>query len=205
MRFIKSTIMAGFLILLPLLLLWLALGQIFQLLVALVDPIVPLFPQEFFSGTHLPGMLAAILLFIAAAIVGLISRSAVAGLFGAAFERGVLAKLPMYPMLKSLSQSFLDVNSANFRPALVMAEDGSATPCYVVEECADGSVAVLLPWSPTSFAGTVRLVPRHSLRPLHCSLMEFSRVLSLMGVGMSGCIQQGPSERRTAAPDQVSP
>jgi uncharacterized membrane protein len=195
MKAIKSTLLTGFLILLPLLLLWLALGQIFQLLVALVDPIVPLLPKAFFSGTHLPGVLSAVLLFIAAAIVGLIARSALAGVVGAAFERSVLAKLPMYPMLKSLSESFLDVNSSNFRPALLMADDGSAAPCYVVEECADGLVAVLLPWSPTSFAGLVKLVPRQSLRLLHCSLMDFSRALGLMGVGVSGCVQQGPQDR----------
>jgi uncharacterized membrane protein len=194
MKFIKSTILTGFLILLPLLLLWLALGQIFQLLVALVDPVVPLIPSGFLAGTHLPGILAAILLFIGAAIVGLIARSTVAGVLGAAIERGVLEKLPMYPMLKSLSESFLDANSSNFRPALLTADDGSALPCYVVEECGDGFVAVLLPWSPTSFAGTVKLVPRHSLRLLQCSLMEFSRVLSLMGVGMSGCVQPRPQD-----------
>jgi uncharacterized membrane protein len=76
-----------------------------------------------------------------------------------------------------------------------MADDGSAAPCYVVEECADGLVAVLLPWSPTSFAGLVKLVPRQSLRLLNCSLMEFSRALGLMGVGVSTCIQQAPQDR----------
>jgi uncharacterized membrane protein len=196
MKFIKSTLFTGFLILLPVLLLWLALGEIFQLLVALIGPIVPLLPEGLLSGTHLPGILAAIVLVVAAAIVGLIARSTIATLFGAAFERSVLAKLPMYPMLKSLSESFLDVSSSNFRPALVMAADGSATPCYLVEDSADGSATVMLPWSPTSFAGSVRIVPRHSLRLLHCSLMEFSRALSLMGVGVSSCVEQGPQARQ---------
>jgi len=204
MKFIKSTILTGFLILLPLLLLWLALGQIMQLLVALVDPIVPLLPQAIFSGTHLPGVLSALLLLIAAAIVGLVARSGVAGAIGTAFERSVLAQLPMYPMLKSLSEGFLDVKSSNFRPALLMAEDGSAAPCYVVEECTDGSVAVMLPWSPTSFAGSVRIVPRRSLRLLNCSLMDFSRVLGLMGVGVDDCIRQGQEAPNPAARDQVS-
>jgi uncharacterized membrane protein len=190
MKFLKSTIVTGLLILVPLLLLWLALGEIAGLLKAMVDPILLVLPSRFFSETFAPGVLAAIVLMVAAFIVGLVSRSRGITRMGASLERSVLAKMPVYGMFKSLSESFLDARSSNFRPALVVAEDGSATPCYVVEECPDDSAAVLLPWSPTSFAGSVKIVPRRSLRLLRCSLQEFSRALGLMGVGIGSCVAQ---------------
>ena len=198
MKFLKSTIVTGLLVLVPLLLLWLALGEIAGLLMAMVDPLLMVFPDKFFSGAFAPGVLAAMVLLATAFIVGLVSRSRGITRMGATLERSVLAKMPVYGMFKSLSESFLDARSSNFRPALVVAEDGSATPCYVVEECPDDSAAVLLPWSPTSFAGSVKIVPRRSLRMLGCSLQEFSRALGLMGVGIGSCIAREPQDRAAA-------
>ena len=188
MKFLKSTMVTGLLILVPLLLLWLALGEIAGLLMAMVDPILLVIPDRFYTDVFAPGVLAAMVLLATAFIVGLVSRSRGVTRMGASLERSVLAKMPVYGMFKSLSESFLDARSSNFRPALVVAEDGSATPCYVVEECPDDSAAVLVPWSPTSFAGSVKIVPRRSLRLLGCSLQEFSRALGLMGVGIGSCI-----------------
>jgi uncharacterized membrane protein len=190
MKFLKSTMVTGLLILVPLLLLWLALGEIAGLLMAMVDPILLVIPDRFYTDVFAPGVLAAMVLLATAFMVGLVSRSRGVTRMGASLERSVLAKMPVYGMFKSLSESFLDARSSNFRPALVVAEDGSATPCYVVEECPDDSAAVLLPWSPTSFAGSVKIVPRRNLRLLGCSLQEFSRALGLMGVGIGSCIAQ---------------
>ncbi|MDH4106369.1 MAG: hypothetical protein OEV39_09685 [Gammaproteobacteria bacterium] len=197
MKFLKSTLVTGLLVLVPLLLLWLALGEIAGLLMAMVDPILLVIPSKLYSGVFAPGVLAAVVLLATAFIVGLVSRSRGITRMGAGLERSVLAKMPVYGMFKSLSESFLDARSSNFRPALVLADDGSATPCYIVEECPDDSAAVLLPWSPTSFAGSVRIVPRSRLRVLGCSLQEFSRALGLMGVGIGSCIGK---ELRDEAP-----
>jgi uncharacterized membrane protein len=188
MKFLKSTMVTGLLVLVPLLLLWLALSEIAGLLMAMVDPILLMIPTKFYSDVFAPGVLAAMVLLATAFIVGLVSRSRGITRMGATLERNVLAKMPVYGMFKSLSESFLDARSSSFRPALVVADDGSATPCYVVEDCPDDSAAVLLPWSPTSFAGSVKIVPRRSLRLVGCSLQEFSRALGLMGVGIGSCL-----------------
>jgi uncharacterized membrane protein len=190
MNFMKTTILGGLFILFPLLLFYLAIMEIAQVMVAMAEPIAELFPAGFFDKAYLPGILAAILLTLVAFLCGLLARSKLFKKLGASFERSVLQKLPMYSMLKSLSAAFLDSESTSFSPALVENDDGSSDPCYIVETHADGRVTVLLPWSPTSFAGSIKIVRSTAIRKLNCSLDEFSQSLSLMGVGVVDCINR---------------
>jgi uncharacterized membrane protein len=192
MKFIKTTIFGGLFILFPLLLLYLAVAEIAQLLVAMAEPIAELFPARFFDEVYLPGVVATLLLTVTAFMCGLLARSKILKRLGATFERNVLHKLPMYKMLKTLSAAYLDAGSSAFSPALIDNRDGSSEPCYLVELHGDGLATVLLPWSPTSFAGSVKIVKENSVRKLNCSLDEYSRSLSLMGVGIASCINRQP-------------
>ena len=94
----------------------------------------------------------------------------------------------MYRMLKVVSSSLIDSSSGDVSPALVMDGSGGGDPCYVIEKHKDGRATVLLPWSPASFAGSIKVVQQSDLEYLPCSLDEFSRSLSQIGVGVENCI-----------------
>jgi uncharacterized membrane protein len=51
-----------------------------------------------------------------------------------------------------------------------------------------GMATVLLPWSPASFAGSIKVVPESQLEILSCSVDEYSRSISFMGVGVAECL-----------------
>ena len=55
MKFFKSTLVRGFVVLFPILLLGLALKEIIGLLIALAEPIAELFPKGSFERANLPG------------------------------------------------------------------------------------------------------------------------------------------------------
>lgn len=190
MNFVKTTIMGGLFVLFPLLLFHMAVSEISGLLLVMVDPIADLFPENYFNDVYMPGVMAALLLALTAFILGWLARAAFIRKLGLAFERKVLEKFPIYTMLRSVSDAFLGAESATFMPALLVQEDGSSDPCYIVEEFGDGVATVLLPWSPTSFAGSIKIVPRASLQKLNCSLNEFSRSIGLMGVGVADCVRR---------------
>jgi uncharacterized membrane protein len=192
MKFLRTTLTGGLFVLFPLLLFYMAIKEIFGAVLVLVEPIADLFPESYFNDVHLPGVLAAILLALAAFIFGLLARAAFVRRLGLAIEHNVLEKFPMYTMLRSVSNAFLDADSSSFLPAILSQNDGSGDPCYIVEEFGDDVATVLLPWSPTSFAGSIKIVPRRSLRKLDCSLDEYSRSISLMGVGVANCVIRRP-------------
>jgi hypothetical protein len=82
-------------------------------------------------------------------------------------------------------------DAKSFHPALVELDDGSAEPAFLMEEHDGARAIVLLPWSPTALAGSLRLVPRERVRLLNTDLGEFTRVLGQWGVGTNDMLEKG--------------
>ena len=55
-------------------------------------------------------------------------------------------------------------------------------------------MVVLVPWAPTAFAGSVRLVARESVQYLPVTLDEFSLALTHLGIGLSELLPEPASE-----------
>ena len=191
MKFLKTTLLGGLFILLPLMLLWIGLKEISGLLEAMATPIADLFPAGVFDNLTAPGAVAVLLIVGTSFILGLAARSAWLSSVGRSIENTVLNRVPMYRMLKVISSALIDSDSGDIKPALVTDSSGGGDPCYVIEKHADGRATVLLPWSPASFAGSIKVVQQSELEYLSCSLDEFSRSLSQIGVGVEECLTRG--------------
>lgn len=192
MNFIKTTLLGGLFVLLPLMLLWLGLQEIAGLLVAMAAPIADaltgLFPTDYFDNLSNSGVVAFFLIAGASFVVGLAARSEWMAGLGRSFENKILVNIPMYRMLKIISSALIDTDASDVDPALLTDGSGGGDPCYVIEKHDDGRATILLPWSPASFAGTIKIVQQSDLEILSCSLDEFSRCLSQMGVGVEDCM-----------------
>jgi len=194
MNFLKSTLLGGLFILLPLMLLWLGLKEIGGLLVEMATPIADMIPGQYFENLTAPGVVAIFLIIGTSLILGLAARSAWISNIGHKIEHSMLNKVPMYRMLKIISSALIDSDSGDVKPALLTDGAGGGYPCYVIEKHKDGRATVLLPWSPASFAGSIKVVKQSDLEYLACSLDEFSRSLSQIGVGVEECLTQGSPE-----------
>ena len=194
MNFLKTTLLGGLFILLPLMLLWIGLKEIGGLLEAMATPIADLFPAGVFDNLTAPGVIAILLIVGASFILGLAAKSAWLSSIGRNIENTILNRVPMYRMLKIISSALIDSSAGDVKPALIMDGSGGGDPCYVIEAHKDGRATVLLPWSPASFAGTIRIVQQSNLEYLSCSLDEFSRSLSQIGVGVEECLTRESNE-----------
>lgn len=192
MNFLKKTLLLGLYILLPLTLLWLGLKEIGGLLVAMATPIADLFPKTTFDNLSLPGIIAIILIVGASLLIGLLAQLALLRRIGRHIEDSVLYRVPMYRMLKIMSGALIDHDNSDVDAGLIVDGTGGGDPCYVVEKHKDGRATVLLPWSPASFAGSIKVVQQSSIETLPCTLDEFSRSLSQIGVGVEDCMKQTP-------------
>jgi uncharacterized membrane protein len=190
MHFVKTTFLGGLVVVLPLLLLWLGIAEVFGLLVELSTPLALLLPAGWVERVNAPVLIAVGSLVLASFLLGLSLRSRWMVRLGRGIERGVLERMPMYRMVKRLSTSLLDRQARTFAPALMLAEDGSAEVAYLIEELDDGYVTLLLPWAPAAFAGSVRLVRREKVRRLDCTLDDFSRCLAHLGLGLRELVEQ---------------
>lgn len=188
MKFLKSALLTGLYVLLPILLLGIGLAEIGGLLSAMVDPIADMFPSETFNDVQWPGILAILIIVAVSLLLGLLARLPFVASLAHKFETAFLYKVPMYQMLKIISSALIDTEASKVSPALVKDDNGGGDPCYVMEEHKNGMATVLLPWSPASFAGSVKVVPTSKLHYLGCSIDEYSRSISFMGVGVEECL-----------------
>ena len=193
MQFIKSRILTGLYVLLPIMLLWIGLREIGGVLAAMAEPIADMFPSRYFDDLKWPGIIAALLITAASLMIGIAAMISAVQLLGQKIEKTILYRMPMYKMLKIISSSLVQAEKSDVLPAVVKDGNGGGDPCYVMEEHDNGLATVLLPWSPASFAGSIKVVPRSQLEYLNCSIDEFSRSISLMGIGIADCLTKPTS------------
>ena len=197
MQFIKSRILTGLYVLLPLMLLWIGLREIGGLLASMAEPIADMFPSSYFDDLKWPGVVAALLIIAASFVIGIAAMLSTMKLLGQKIEKTILFPIPMYKMLKIISSSLVQAETSDVMPAIIKDGNGGGDPCYVMEEHDSGLATVLLPWSPASFAGSIKVVSKSQLEYLNCSIDEFSRSISFMGIGLADCLTQS-----TPATDQ---
>ena len=195
MQFIKSRILTGLYVLLPIMLLWIGLREVGGVLAAMAEPIADMFPSSYFDDLKWPGVIAALVITAASLVIGIIAMFSVFAALGHKIETNILYRVPMYKMLKIISSSLVQADKSDVAPALLKASDGGGDPCYVMEEHENGLATVLLPWSPASFAGSIKVVPKSQLEYLNCSIDEFSRSISLMGIGIAECVARPTTDQ----------
>lgn len=185
-NFLKTILFSGLAVLIPLILLFLALKEMASLMIVVATPLVDLFPVDTFDTEHEPELLAAILIVCAAMIIGMLTRVPATRVMWRRISDKTVGKLPLYRMLRTLSSAFLDMeDNSSFKPALIKSDSGNMQPAYIIEDHGGPLIVVLLPWSPTAFAGSIRLIQREQVRELQLSLEKFSLSLSNYGLGLS--------------------
>ena len=183
-EFLKTCLIGGLFVLLPLLLFYLLLAEMLQLVVVLATPIADLFPAGTFDQVNAPVLLGLILIVGASFLFGLALRSMILHRFGLWIERSLLGRLPLYTAIKSLSRGLVgSKEDTAFRSAVLDSADGEQEIVYVIEDHGDGKLTVLVPLAPASFAGSVKIMRRDRVKMLNASLGDTSRVLSHWGVG----------------------
>ncbi len=188
---LKQAFFKGLIILIPLVLLWITLRELVELLVAFAMPIADALPAEALDWVQNPALVAPVLIVFIAVLLGTMAMIPKVRRAGAFVERNTLGNLPLYRMIKTFVTAFLEVEeAASFRPALIMDEEGGAEPCYLIEDIeGQPNVVVLVPWSPASFAGSVRLVPRRRIKRLNSTFDELSLSLANFGLGMNSILK----------------
>jgi len=190
-EFLKTTILGGLFVLLPVLLIYLLLTEALQLIVVLATPIADLFPKSTFDKPAAPVLLGLILIVGVSFVIGLVLRSETGRTLGRWIERSTLDRLPGYSALKSLTGSFKGTEEGDaFRPVVLTSPDGTRELGYAVEDHRDGHVTVLLPWVPTPFAGSLKIVDQSRVELIDTSLADFTETLSHWGMGARDLIKK---------------
>jgi len=195
-EFLKTSLIGGLFVLLPLVLFYLVLTEMLHLVVALATPIADLFPKGTFDQVNLPVLVALILIVGASFLFGLALRLMILRRVGLWIENNVLGRLPMYNAVKSLSRGLVGAKEGTaFRPAVLSSPDGGWEIVYVIEEHGDGQLTVLVPWAPAAFTGSVKIMDSDRIEMLDVPLGDVSKALSQWGVGVRDLLGKGKTDK----------
>jgi uncharacterized membrane protein len=193
-RFLKNAFVRGLVVLIPVVLVYLTIRELFEVMIALATPIADLIPVEWVHKDDPEKLIALILILLVALILGLIWSTRPTRRVAEWLESRSLNHLPMYRIMKSLVGAFLNLEDEDsFKPACWRHDDGSLEPIFVIGEHGQDMYVVMQPWTPTPFAGSVRVVPRSQVDLIPVTLDEYSLALTHFGLGLSEALQKRES------------
>ena len=195
-EFMKSTLIGGLLVILPLGLVAMLVMKTVGMLKHVVAPIVERLPD----GLRFPTVIAAMLLMVVCFAVGLLARMRAGHNAGRFFERAILNHIPGYAMVRSFARRLGNVEeSARFAPALVEIEDALA-PAFVVEEHPDGRCTVFVPSAPTPGVGAIYIMGKERVHLVDASFLNTVKCISRWGAGSAELLKAMRTPKTGSSP-----
>jgi uncharacterized membrane protein len=183
-QFVKTTLVGGFFVVLPMVLLYILMGELFDAAIALGTPIADFLPEDAFGDTDTAKVVAALLLLVVCFFTGLALRTRTGKRILEWLERKALEPIPGYSVLRDLSMRFAgDESKVFFQPAILTGSGGLQTPVLIVEEHAGGDYSVLVPIAPTPVMGTIQIAPRNMVQKVDLPVSDALECFWHWGVG----------------------
>ena len=190
-NFLKNALFRGLVVLIPAVLVYLTIRELFEAMVSLATPIADFISNDWIQENDPTRLIALVLIILVALLLGLIWTAKPTRRIAMWLESRSLDHLPMYKIMKSLVGAFLDLEDEDaFKPACWRHDDGSLEPVFVIGEHGQDMLVVMQPWTPTPFAGSVRVVPRSQVDLVPVTLDEYSLALTHFGLGLSEALQK---------------
>ena len=104
LRFLKNAFFTGLIILIPVVLLYFAIRELIEALIAVATPIADLLPEGLLEPIQDPEILAAILVVVTAVLLGSLAAIPPVKAAGRWVEGKTLGHLPLYRMIKTFDK-----------------------------------------------------------------------------------------------------
>jgi uncharacterized membrane protein len=182
--FVKTKVMTGFFVLLPVLVVLGLIGWGVAMIFGVLKPVMDVFSIKS-AGGMIFATLGGILLFAAGCfLIGFFVRLQIGKVTQEWLEGILLDKLPGYTMFKRLTQRLAGEQGLEFAPALVDLYGTEAWAVgFIVEEVEGGQFTVFVPISPTPTVGQVYLLPESRVKKLEAKFVDVLNSLTQWGQG----------------------
>lgn len=183
-RFIRTTLVGGFLFLLPLGILAFFIGKIISFVHSVVEPLSQQLPFESVAGVRAAVLLAIVLIILLSFLAGFIARTQTAQLMTKQLEERLLGRIPAYGLIKSMGADL--TGEATQHPVVVVYFDDMRQLGILMGQTADGVEAVVfLPDAPTPQSGTVVIVDANRVQLTNIPVRKAFVALSSRGLGLA--------------------
>ncbi len=192
--FLKTTILGGLFVLLPVVVVILLLSLAVAAVVGVMKPLMELLPFKSVAGLAAVTLAALLLLLVFCFLTGLLVRMRLVRLAKEWVERFLLERLPGYLMFKNLTRRLAGEQGIEFAPGLMDLYGSEARALgLIVEEHEDGRFTVFVPLSPMATVGQVFLLPSSRVQKLEAKFVDVVNSLTQWGMESTKLLQPPPA------------
>jgi uncharacterized membrane protein len=196
LEFLKTTIIGGFLVLLPVVAVLVLIAIAVNSVVTVIAPLAAKLPLKTIGGYTAVTLLAVLLILGFCFLAGLLVQLRLGQLVQTWLESHLLQRLPGYTMIKNLTRQVVGQEGAEFAPALVDLYGSEARViALIMEELEDGRLTIFVPISPTSTLGQVYILPAARVEKLPARFLHVVNTLSQWGMESKKLFQEPHSKR----------
>ena len=193
--FVATSLLTGFLIVVPIYLAILLLLKAMKSVVSLLRPVALLLPESVAAETLVS------LLFVLAIclLVGIIVRTRIGGIVRERMEKTLFERIPGYALIRSLTQQLAGSSEEKvWKPAFFESDEG-LLPAFIIEEFDDGRYTIFVPSIPTPLAGAVYILDRKRVHPLDVPFTDALRTISKWGSGSRELVATMDKEKKASS------
>lgn len=191
MNFVKTTITGGLVFLVPVVALVVVLIKVFEVMLAIADPMADVLPIDSIGGVAIANIIAVLFILLICFVAGLVARAGPAKRFAESIENAILQKIPGYSLVKGLTSSLTPEKTAHMHAVLVALGYSSRVGLEVDRVGAD-KVSVYFPGSPNAWSGEVHIVDSDQVTPVDRPISWVIEHAEQLGRDSDG-ILHGPS------------
>jgi uncharacterized membrane protein len=182
--FIKTTVIGGFVFLIPAVIVAVVLGKLIGGLKTFAKALSPIFGIESSLGGFALDIVAFAVTVLICFAAGLLARRAAAKRVREKLDKSLLNFIPGYAFIKGFADNLRQTEeiSASFVPIMVRFDD-YIQMAFETERLPNGKVAVYLPGAPNPWSGSVVFVSNDRIKPLSISLPDALRNIRTLGKG----------------------
>jgi len=189
-EFIKSTIVGGLLVILPVALFLFVLTWLFGLVRKVISPLTIIVIEK----SPLQGIIADVfviaLLVGACFAVGVVIRTSLGKWLYSILDSKIFMKAPGYTLIKETVSQFFGKKKSPFSSVALVQIFGNETlvSAFITDEHENGSCTVFVPTGPNPTSGNIYHLPRNQVHPVDVPVEDAMRSIISCGAGSTNLI-----------------
>jgi uncharacterized membrane protein len=192
-RFLKSTIIGGLVVLVPVVVLGALVVWVVQTALKALAPVFEWLPDKSIAGVSLTASAAVLGLVGGCFFAGLFAQMAIIRRISECAERYALF-VPGYALMKNVGANLIGIEGKHPARTVLVRFEGWWQIGFQMDTLADGRQVVFIPGAPRALVGTLHIIAAERVQVLAISVSAALDSLSRLGVGLREAWPQEPAQ-----------
>lgn len=185
-EFLKTSLLGGVVVILPVAILASVMLWVFRMISRLIEPLTRLLTNDSQINQYAADAIVILLILAACFSVGVVVRTRLGGFIYRQFDSRILKRAPGYSMIKeTVLQLFGSRRGSSFSSVAIARPFGNDTrvTAFITDTHEDGSYTLFVPTGPNPTSGLIYHVDGRYVQPINVPVQDAMRSIISCGAG----------------------